>query len=59
MQEMWCRKENVGTHSLWVPSVTKLGMQTLGVARMDPEQIKETRLSGIVVLGKGAGLLDS
>ncbi len=26
---------------------------------MDPEQIKEARLSGIIALGKGAGLLNS
>ncbi len=34
-------------------------MQTLGFARMDPEQIKEAKLSGIVAHGKGAGLLNS
>ncbi len=37
----------------------KVRMQTLGFARMDPEQIKEARLSGIVALSKGAGLLNS
>ncbi len=37
----------------------KVRMQTLGFARMDREQIKEARLSGIVALGKGAGLLHS
>ncbi len=41
------------------PVLEKVRMQTLGFARMDPEQIKETRLSGIVALGKGAGLLNS
>ncbi len=35
----------------------KVRMQTLGFARMDPEQIKEARLSGIAALGKEAGLL--
>ncbi len=38
-------------------SVGKVRMQTLGFARMDLEQIKEVRLSGIVGLGNGAGLL--
>ncbi len=37
----------------------KIRMQTLGFARMDQEQIKEAGLSGIVVLGKKAGLLNS
>ncbi len=41
------------------PMLEKVGMQTLGFARMDREQIKEARLSGIVALGKGAGLLNS
>ncbi len=31
----------------------KVRTQTLGVARMDPEQIKEARLSGIVAVSKG------
>ncbi len=34
-------------------------MQTLGFATMDPEQIKEVRLNGIVALGKGAELLNN
>ncbi len=42
-----------------MPGVGKVRVQTLGFVRMDPEQIKETRLSGIVALGKGAGLLNS
>ncbi len=37
----------------------KVRMQTLGFTRMDLEQIKEARLSGIVAFGKGAGLLNS
>ncbi len=37
----------------------KVRMQTLGFARMDLEQIKEARLSGIVAVGKWAGLLNS
>ncbi len=41
------------------PVLEKVRMQTLGFARMDPEQMKEARLSGIVALGKGAGVLDS
>ncbi len=35
------------------PVLEKVRMQTLSFARMDPEQIKEARLSGIVTLGKG------
>ncbi len=34
----------------------KVKMQILSFAMMDPEQIKEAKLSGIVALGKGAGL---
>ncbi len=41
------------------PVLEKVRMQTTGFARMDPEQIKEARLSGIVAFGKGAGLLNS
>ncbi len=41
------------------PVLGKVKMQTLGFARMDLERIKETRLSGIVALGKGVGLLNS
>ncbi len=40
------------------PVLEKVRMQTLDFPRMDPEQIKEARLSGIVALGKGAGLLN-
>ncbi len=39
------------------PVLEKVRMQTLGFARMYPEQIKEVKLSGIVALGKGG--LDS
>ncbi len=53
MQEMQCRKGNE------CPVLEKVRMQTLGFVRMDPEQIKEARLSGIVALGKGAGPLSS
>ncbi len=35
------------------PVLEKVKMQTLGFTRMDLEQIKEARLSGIVALGKG------
>ncbi len=41
------------------PVLEKLRMQTLGFARMDPEQIKEARVNGIVSLGKGTGFLNS
>ncbi len=34
------------------PASEKARMQTLGFARMNPEQIKKARLSGIVALGK-------
>ncbi len=34
------------------PVLENVRMQTLGFAKMDPEQIKETRLSGIVALRK-------
>ncbi len=34
----------------------KIRMQTLGFARMDPNQIKEAILSSSMVLGLGAGL---
>ncbi len=37
----------------------KVRMQILGFTRMDPEQIKEARLSGIIALGKRVGLLNS
>ncbi len=37
----------------------KIRMQTLGFARIDSDQIKDTRLSSIVTFGKGAGLLNS
>ncbi len=53
---------NVGTHSMWMPGVGKdkdADLQTLVFTSMDPDQIKEVRLSIIVALGKGAGLLNS
>ncbi len=42
-----------------MPGVGKGKDADLGFSRIDPEQIKEARLSGIVALGKGAGLLNS
>ncbi len=39
------------------PAWQKIRMRTFGSARMDPDQIGG-RLSSIVVLGKGAGLLN-
>ncbi len=59
MQEGLCRKENVGTHSMRMLVLKKMRMQTLGIARMDLGQIKEARLSGIVILHKKTGLLNS
>ncbi len=38
-------------------ALEKIRMQTLGFARMDPDQIKEVRLSSIVAFGNGAGLI--
>ncbi len=38
------------------PVLKKVRMQSLGPARMDPEQIKKVKLSEIVALGKGAGI---
>ncbi len=35
------------------PVLEKVRMQTLSFAKMDLEQIKEARLSGIMALGKG------
>ncbi len=35
------------------PVLEKVRMQTLGFDTMNPEQIKEAKLSGIVALGKG------
>ncbi len=40
-------------------ALEKLRMQTLGFVDMDPEQTKEVKLSGIVALGEGIGLLNS
>ncbi len=41
------------------PALEKIRLQILGFSRMDPEQIKEARLSSIVALGKWAKLLNS
>ncbi len=41
------------------PVLEKVRMQIFDFARMDLEQIKDARPSGIVALGKGAGLLNS
>ncbi len=41
------------------PALEKIKMQTLYFARMDPDEIKETKLSSIVILGDGTGLLHS
>ncbi len=59
MQEMRCRKGTIGKHYMRMAVLEKVRMQASGFARMDPERIKEARLSGIVALGKGAGLLNS
>ncbi len=59
MQEMHAEMET-SVHILCkCPVLEKVRMQILGFARMDAEQIKEARLSGIVALSKGAGLLNS
>ncbi len=41
------------------PVLEEVRMWTLDFGKMDPEQIKDARLSGIVVLGRGAELLNS
>ncbi len=41
------------------PVLEKVRMQTLCFTRMDPEQIKEARLSGIMALGKRVRLLNN
>ncbi len=55
MQEMRSRKGNVGTYTFYAnaPVLEKVRMQTLSIARMDPGQIKEARVSGIMALGRG------
>ncbi len=42
-----------------MPDVGKDKDADLGFARLDQEQIKETRLSKIMTLSKGFGLLNS
>ncbi len=57
MQRCGAEKE-MSVHVLCeCPVLEKVRMQTLGFARMDPEEVKEARLSGIVAPGKGTGLL--
>ncbi len=41
------------------PTLEKIRMPTFGFASVDSDQIKEARLSSIVALSKGAGLLNS
>ncbi len=41
------------------PSCRRCGAEKESFVMMDPEQIKEVKLSGIVAFGKGAGLLNS
>ncbi len=58
-----CRRcgaeKEITIHILYeCPLLKKVRMQTLGFARIDPEQIKEARLSGTITLG-GTGLLNS
>ncbi len=50
------RKRRYAFYTNECPVLEKVRMQTLGFAKMDPEQIKDARLSGIVALGKGTGL---
>ncbi len=59
-----CRRcgaeKETSVHILYAcPVLEKVRMQTLGFVKMDAEQIKEARLSGIVGLGEGAELLNS
>ncbi len=39
------------------PALERMRRKILGRARMEPEQIKEVRMSGIVALSEGAGML--
>ncbi len=59
MQEMRCRKGNVGTHSMRMPGVGKGKDADRGRVKIGSEDIEEARLSRIVALSKGAGLLNS
>ncbi len=53
MQEMRAEKET-SVHILYeCPALEKVRTQTSGFARMDPGQIKETRLSQVVALDRG------
>ncbi len=58
MQEMRCRKGNVVTYSMRMPGVGKGKDADLGFCQ-DGSKIKKARLSGIVALGEGNGLLNS
>ncbi len=55
-----CAEKETSVHILYeCPVLKKIRMQILGFARMDPEEIKEAKLSSIMTLGKGTGLLNS
>ncbi len=59
MQEMRCGKGNVGIHSVWVPGVGKGKDADLGLRQDGFGTNRRGRLSRIMALGKGAGLLNS
>ncbi len=59
MQGMQRRKGNIGTHCVWVFDVGNVKDTDLGDLPGWICKIKETRLSGIIALGKGTGLLNS
>ncbi len=53
MQEMGAEKKTFEHSQYEYPVLEKVRMQTFSFARMDLEQMKEARLSGIMALGKG------
>ncbi len=55
MQEMPHRKGNIVKYS----ALERIRIQILGSARMEPKQIKEKRLGGIMALSKLAELPNS
>ncbi len=48
MREMWCREGNVRTHSMRMPGVGEDKHVDSDFVRMDPDEIKPSRLSSIV-----------
>ncbi len=59
MQETSTEKETLEHILCECPVLENIRMQTLDFVRMNPDQIKDARLSSIVAFSKGAGLLNS